>query len=199
VLFRSHWLSETVKDFVVEPHQAIASEAAGTNLLNMVAIDSDRARATVTELSHEPPDRIVGQLKKLKEPSMPARHEVMLDDIRPENLAKAFLSSYERQPEDFEALLGMKGVGAKTIRALSLIAELVYDTPASHRDPALFSFAHGGKDGYPYPVDRENYDRSIEVLRRALAKSKVGKTEQIKAFRRLAAFEEEPGEGGEKQ
>jgi len=196
---RYHWLSETVEDFVVEPHKAIASEAPGTNLLNMVATDSDRARTTVTELSREPPGRILGQLKKLKELSMPARHEVRLDDIRPENLEKAFLSTYERQPENFETLLGMKGVGAKTIRALSLIAELVYDTPASHRDPALFSFAHGGKDGYPYPVDRQNYDRSIEVLRRALAKSKVGKTEQLKAFRRLATFEREPGAGGRKE
>lgn len=189
---RYHWLSDSVSDYVVEPHKAIASEGPGTRLLNMVARDSDVARKTVTELSREPPDRIVGQITRLKETSLPARHEVILDDIRPENLEKAFLSTYERQPGDFETLLGMKGVGPKTIRALSLIAELVYDTPASHHDPALFGFAHGGKDGYPYPVDRENYDRSIDVLRRALAKAKVGMTEQMKAFRRLAAFEREP-------
>lgn len=197
---RYHWLSDTVTDFVVEPHKAIASEAPGMNLLNMVAGESDAARKTVTELSREPPEKIARQINRLKGLSLPARHEVRLDDIRPENLEKAFLSTYERQPEDFETLLGMKGIGPKTIRALSLIAELVYDTPASRRDPALFSFAHGGKDGFPYPVDRGVYDRSIEVLRRGLAKSKVDKSEQMKAFRRLAAFEKEPapaaGEGG---
>lgn len=186
---RYHWLSESVKDYVVEPHKGIASQAPGTNVLNMVARDSDKARSTVTELSREPPERIIRDIKRLKQLSLPKRHEVRLDDIRPENLEKAFLSTYERQPENFETLLGMKGVGAKTIRALSLVSELVYDTPASHSDPALFSFAHGGKDGYPYPVDRGMYDRNIEILRRALGHAKVGKTEQLKAFRRLSLCE----------
>ncbi|RJQ52330.1 MAG: DUF763 domain-containing protein [Actinobacteria bacterium] len=186
---RYHWLGDNCSDFVVEPHEAIASEAKGQQVLNLVAEASDKARRVVTELSHVGPDKTIARIRRLKETSMPRRHQVLLEDIRPENLEKAFLSGYERRPRDFEALIGLKGVGPKTIRALSLVAELVYDTPASRSDPALFSFAHGGKDGYPYPVDREGYDRSIEVLRTCLAKSKVGRTEKLKAFKRLAVFD----------
>ncbi len=185
---RYHWLSDSVTDFVVEPHQAIASEGPGTGVLNLVARASVPAQVTVTELSHEPPDKIAGQLVRLKSLAMPRRHEVELSDIRPENLLKAFESTYERQAEDFETLLGLPGVGPKTVRALALIAELVHDTPASRRDPALFSYAHGGKDGFPYPVDRPTYDHNIELLRAAVAQSKVGRTEKLDALKRLATL-----------
>ena len=185
---RYHWLSDSVADYVVEPHQAIASQAPGTNVLNLVARQSLSAQQVITELSRESPDRTEGRLKRLKSLVMPRRHEVDLSDINPENLRKAFLSTYERQPETFEVLLGLPGVGPKTVRALSLIAELVFDTPASRSDPALFSYAHGGKDGFPYPVDRETYDHNIELLRTAVAQAKLGKTERIDALRRLARF-----------
>jgi hypothetical protein len=183
---RYHWLSDTVTNYVVEPHQAVASQAAGTSVLNLVARESLAAQDVVTQLSREPPDRTLAHLNRLKELSMPKRHAVQLKDIHPDNLRKIFISTYERQPEGFEVLLGLQGVGPKTIRALGLIAELVYDTPASRRDPALFSYAHGGKDGFPYPVDRETYDRNIEVLRRAVAQAKVGRNERMQALRRLA-------------
>ncbi|MBN1631564.1 MAG: DUF763 domain-containing protein [Thermoleophilia bacterium] len=189
---RYHWLSDTVADYVVEPHQAIASQAPGTTVLNLVARESLPAQDVVTELSHEPPDRILGRLDRLKHLSMPTRHAVELRDIHPDNLAKIFLSTYERQPESFEALLGMPGVGPKTIRALTLIAELVYDTPASRSDPALFSYAHGGKDGFPYPVDREMYDRNIETLRQAVTRVRLGRTERLDALRRLAEVTRPP-------
>jgi uncharacterized protein len=195
---RYHWLSERVSDFVEEPHAAVVSQAAGgKELLNMVARESRAARAVVTELSHEGPDKLVPRLERLKQLSLPAHHEVRLADIRPENLRKTLLSAYEGAPSDFEGLLALPGVGAKTIRALSLIAELVYDTPASRNDPALFSFAHGGKDGFPYPVDREIYDRNIELLRQALAQAKVERSERVHALRRLVAFAEpQPEEAG---
>jgi len=183
---RYHWLSDTVTDYVIEPHTAIASQAPGTAVLNMVAKESVPAQSVVTQLSHEPPDLTLSRLHRLKQLTMPARHAVELRDIRPDNLAKTFLSTYERQPESFEVLLGMPGVGPKTVRALTLIAELVYDTPASRSDPALFSFAHGGKDGYPYPVDRETYDHNIEILRKAVGQAKLGQTERLDALRRLA-------------
>ncbi len=193
---RYHWLSDSVTDFVVEPHQAIASQAAGTGVLNLVARASGPAQQTVTELSHLPPDRVVAHLDRLKRLSMPRRHAVELRDIRPENLTKAFLATYERQADDFETLLGLPGVGAKTVRALALIAELVYDTPASRADPALFSYAHGGKDGFPYPVDRPTYDGNIQILRAAVAQAKIGRSERLEALRRLAAVSqmgESPG------
>jgi hypothetical protein len=183
---RYHWLSDTVTDFVVEPHRAITSQAPGTNVINLVARASSPARQTVTELSREPPDRLVAQLNRLKTLVMPRHHGVELSDIRPENLTKAFLSTYERQAEDFETLLGLPGVGSRTVRALALIAELVYDTPASRSDPALFSYAHGGKDGFPYPVDRPTYDRDINILRQAVAQARLGRSERLEALRRLA-------------
>ena len=116
---------------------------------------------------------------------MPSRHAVELRDIHPDNLKKIFLSTYERQPENFEILLGLPGVGPKTIRALTLIAELIYGATASRSDPALFSYAHGGKDGFPYPVDRERYDQNVEILRRAVTQAKLGRTERLDALRRL--------------
>jgi hypothetical protein len=83
-------------------------------------------------------------------------------------LQRILLKTYERQPEDFATLLGMEGVGARTLRALSLVGELVYGAPVSIKDPARFAFAHGGKDGHPYPVDKKTYDQSIEILRAQL-------------------------------
>ncbi|MCX8032594.1 MAG: DUF763 domain-containing protein [Thermoleophilia bacterium] len=189
---RYHWLSDSVADFVVEPHAAIAAQAPAASVLNMVARESTPAQTAVTQLSHLPPDRSVQHLKKLKELSLPTRHAVLLSDIQPENLTKILLATYERQAENFETLLGLPGVGPKTIRALALIAELVYDTPASRTDPALFSYAHGGKDGHPYPVNRAVYDQNVEFLRRALSQAKVGQTEKLQALRRLAAYTSSP-------
>jgi hypothetical protein len=186
---RYHWLGDAIDDFVVEPHSAVVSEGAGTDVLNMVARPSIPAQKTVTEVSRDRPDRVAGCLGRLKDLVLPRRHAVELRDIRPENLSKAFLSTYERQPEDFEALLEMPGIGPKTIRALALIAELMYDTPASRNDPALFSYAHGGKDGFPYPVDRSTYDLNIEILRSAVAQARLGKSERLEALHRLAGVE----------
>ncbi len=107
-------------------------------------------------------------------------------------MGQVLLKTYDRQPEEFAVLLGMPGVGAKTIRALSLIAELVYGVKPSSRDPARYSLAHGGKDGHPYPVDREIYDWSIEVLQKAIEQSKVGRTEKMGAIRRLVAYTGRP-------
>ena len=91
-------------------------------------------------------------------------------------------ATYERQPENFEDLLGLPGVGAKTVRALSLLGELMYGARPSFRDPARFSFAHGGKDGIPYPVDRKVYDQSIDLLARAIGRSKIDVSEREAGF-----------------
>src|SRR4030065_654780 len=109
----------------------------------------------------EQPESLVRELKRLQALELPARHHLDLSDIHPDKLARIFLRTYEQPPEDFEQLLGMEGVGAKSIRALALVSELVYGAKASVRDPARFSFAHGGNDGHPYPVDREPHDRTI--------------------------------------
>jgi hypothetical protein len=144
------------------------------------------ASAEVRELS----TRIAGQHpdKVLREINLPLRHGVNLSDIRPERLRSVLIKTYERQPRDFEALLGIRGVGPKTVRALSLLSELLYGRAPSYEDPARYSFAHGGKDGTPYPVDRPTYDRTIEVLRGAISSARVGRTERINALKRLNRY-----------
>jgi len=185
---RYHWLGEKITDFVCEPHSAICSQARGETL-NLVAAESQPARDTITHISlEEKPEEIISQLKKLKTLDLPSRHHVSLEDIHPDRLNKTLLITYEHQPDSFENLLSLEGVGPKTLRALSLISELIYDVPVSLRDPARYSFAHGGKDGHPYPVNKETYDKSIEILHQALEKAKVDDTEKIAAFRRLRAW-----------
>ena len=184
---RSHWLSSDLDDFVCEPHNAICSEGRGDVRLNMVAQEADACRQMSARLAAEPPEKLVRELKRLQELELPARHHLDLSDIHPDNLARIFLRTYDQPPAGFEQLLGMAGVGAKSIRALALVSELVYGAKASVRDPARFSFAHGGKDGHPYPVDRETYDRTIEALRAAVERARLGQREKLDALRRLAA------------
>jgi hypothetical protein len=185
---RYHWLSSRVRDFTEEPHAAICSQAAGNVVLNLVAAESREARDVLGPLSSLNPDHTVRELERLHALTLPSRHRLLLRDLHPDSIRKVLLRTYERQPEDFATLLGMPGVGAKTLRALALIAELVYGTPVSWRDPARYSFAHGGKDGYPYPVDRETYDSSIDYLDKALRASKVDRSEREAARRRLLRF-----------
>ncbi|MBN1376057.1 MAG: DUF763 domain-containing protein [Dehalococcoidia bacterium] len=182
---RYHWLGEKVADFVCEPHSAVCSEA-GAATLNLVAEESGGARDTIAGITRdENPDKIMLQLHNLQSLELPRRHEMLVTDIHPERLYKIFVQTYENQPASFEKLLGMAGVGAKTLRALSLISEIIYGVPASFRDPARFSFAHGGKDGIPYPVDHNTYDKSIEILHNALEKARVEDNVKIAAIKRL--------------
>lgn len=185
---RYHWLGVKVADFVCEPHAAICSQSRG-EVLNLVALESGSARTTITQIgTEETPEKIVKELKRLKTLNLPSRHYLSLEDINPDRLSKTLAITYEHQPQNFEKLLGLEGVGAKTLRALSLLSELVYGAPVSFRDPARYSFAHGGKDGYPYPVDRKTYDRSIKLLHQAIEKAKVGDTEKLAALKRLKVW-----------
>jgi hypothetical protein len=121
---------------------------------------------------------------------MPARHALLPElDVGSPYLEKILLRTYERVPEDFETLLGIEGVGPKTLRALALASELVHGTPVSLRDPARFAFAHGGKDGTPFPVDKLTYDKTIEILTRAINRSAIDRSEKVRAFQRLARFQ----------
>jgi uncharacterized protein len=185
---RYHWLGEKVSDFVCEPEAAICSQTR-CDALNLVASESAKARDIISKVAtEEKPNKLVGQLNRLKTLNLPQRAYITLEDIHPNRLGKIFLTAYEHKLEGFESLLAVEGVGAKTLRALSLISELVYDIPVSLRDPASYSFAHGGKDGYPYPVDRRTYDSSIQFLAQAVEKAKIGDREKLEAFRRLRAW-----------
>ena len=184
---RYHWLSRDLSDFVCEPHTAICSETRGL-ALNLTAGDIGETRQTVAELSAERPDTLRRELEHLQTLDLPRPHQLYLSDLKPSSVERVLLKTYERQPEDFVTLLGMQGVGAKTLRALALIADLVHGTPLSWEDPAKFSFAHGGKDGHPYPVDRDAYEDSIQILERALACMKLEGAERRSADARLRSF-----------
>ena len=134
------------------------------------------------------PQVVLADLKKLKTLSLPAHHPIGVSDLHPESISRILLSVYERQPQGFEQLLGLPGVGAKTLRALSLIAELVHGVAPSYQDPARYSFAHGGKDGYPYPVDKETYDKSIELLAKSVHRASLGISEKREALNRLGGM-----------
>ncbi|MEE9203304.1 MAG: DUF763 domain-containing protein [Dehalococcoidia bacterium] len=182
---RYHWRGEGLASFVNEPHTGIVSPARGP-ALNLVAAESHPARQVIPQIAGQArPEKLVRELTRIKELSLPPHHPLTAKDIHPHRLAKIFLSTYERKPADFEALLGTPGVGPRTLRALSLLSEVVWGVAPSFRDPARYSFAHGGKDGYPYPVDRETYDETIDCLSRAVSRARLGHREKMEALRRL--------------
>jgi uncharacterized protein len=177
-----------VTSFVDEPHQAVCCDVRGETL-NLVAHENDPVRRASAVLAAEKPDVTLDALARLPVLEMPSRHTLFPElDVASRYLEKILVKTYDRAPKDFEALLGIDGVGPKTLRALALASELVHGTPAAMRDPARFSFAHGGKDGTPFPVDRITYDRTIEVLNQAINRSTIERSEKVKAFKRLATF-----------
>jgi uncharacterized protein len=187
---RYHWLASSLESYVNEPHAAVCADAQ-VPTLNLVAAESLAARDHSAILAREKPGVVLSALKDLPLLSMPRRHAVLIADVSVQHLDKILLKTYERAPEDFETLLGMEGVGAKTLRALALASEVIYGTPASTRDPARFSFAVGGKDGFPYPVDLETYDKTVEVLRAAVNKANIDRSERVKALKRLVDYGKE--------
>lgn len=180
---RYHWLGARISDFVSEPHSAIVAPRHEERVLNLVAGEGASHRDAIATLVRE--ERAETVLSTLR---LPARHHIEpTEDIGGPRLAKILLETYERRPEGFEALLGQSGVGAKTMRALSLAAEVMYGVPASVRDPAIYAYAHGGKDGHPYPVDRRTYDETIAYLETAVRRAKLGEPDRLAALRRLGA------------
>lgn len=183
---RYHWLGEKVSDFVEEPHTGIC-DAGITNyqfpisnkkVLNLVDKKSRKTKDTSVELINEP-KTLMKDLKVLDYVGMPFNRK---------RLEKSLHLAAEREPKNFENLLAVKGVGPKTVRALSLISEVIYGAKPSYRDPARYSYAHGGKDGIPYFVDRKTYDQSIKVLERAVRKAKMGQLERQEAFKKLERY-----------
>lgn len=188
---RYHWLSEKLKSLVCEPHTAICCDTEG-RVLNLVAEESAEARRVIAILSGENPDKLVKSLHRIKLLEFPTRHHIEINDLHPEVLYKIFLKTYENPPREFTELLSREGIGPKTLRALALIADLIYGVPVSSRDPVTYSFAHGGKDGHPYPVDQSVYDQSIELFKQAVSRAKLGQQEKLEALKRLRRFGKHP-------
>ena len=182
---RYHWLGDKVDDFVNEPHAAICCDRKEKTVLNLVARESEENRSTVAALTSLAPEAVTREYTQLV---LPSRHSLYEEHLRPSSLERVLVQTYERHPQGFEALLSIKGVGPKTVRALSLLAELAYGKRPSYTDPAKFSFAHGGKDGYPYPVNRATYDRTTDILEQAIKEAKLGREEKLQALRRLQSL-----------
>lgn len=190
---RYHWLSDSLCSMIEEPHTGICAQRLESRVLDLTSKNSRENRQATLDLVRDGPAhiRMYTTQRSLEDFSpvlrMPARHEILPVDIGRDGL-RILQAAYELQPASYEELITLRGMGPKRIRALSLIAELIFGAPPSWRDPARYSFAHGGKDGFPYPVDRENYDRSIEHLREALKEAKLGDKERYDAMKRLSGF-----------
>ncbi len=187
---RYHWLSSSLNDFVEEPHSGIISERK-IKTLDLTAKQSRETRQICVGLIKDNFSELIKDTNKLSEENwtevlnLPKDHPIYPEHFNKKRLEKILHRIKEKSPEDFEKLLGIQGVGPKTILALSLISELIYGTKPSWKDPARYSFAHGGKDGYPYPVQRETYDQSIQILKKAIQKTKLSRSEKNQALRSL--------------
>ena len=181
---RYHWHSPTVRDFVSDPHAAIVGEPSGT-IRNLVDSRARPAQAALLAIAREEPSRTLTEIRRLE---MPAHHDVRARDVHERRLGSVLALAHERDLSDFASFLLLEQLGPRTLQSLTLVAEVVHGAPTRFDDPARFSFAHGGKDGHPFPVPLTVYDESIGVLRRALDAAKVGQTDRLDGFRRLDAF-----------
>ena len=180
---RYHWHSATVRDFTCEPHAAIAGQYQG-EIMNLVDAAAEPAQRALLEISHQTPEITVHDLRL----AMPAHHDVRARDVDLKRLGAVLAVAYERDLRDFASLLLLEKLGPRTLQSLALIAEVVHGAPVRFSDPARFSFAHGGKDGHPFPVPLKTYDASISVLRTALDAAKAGDRDKLDGMRRLDQF-----------
>jgi hypothetical protein len=178
---RYHWHSDALTSFVDDPHTSIYGKNNGL-ILNMADKQAAPSRAGVMQITNEHPDKMLKEIGKL---IMPAHHDVRAADVDLKRLGSVLWLAHENKPEDFEELLLLKGLGPRTLQSLTLVSEVIHGTPSRFKDPARFSFAHGGKDGHPFPVPTKIYDETIGVLQTAIHKAKLGNGEKNEAIKRL--------------
>lgn len=187
---RYHWLSNTIQQYTLAPQAAICCDST-TDTLNMVAAENQKLNQTSCELARIAPEKLLHEIKKIAEHGrnlhMPRKHEIPHTSY----LNKSLRAAYEQHPQDFEQLLNTAGVGPGTLRALCLVAEVAFGVQASYADPVRYSFAHGGKDGFPFPVNEADIENSYNILNKALRKSRAGQREQIQALKNLAKWHNE--------
>lgn len=178
---RYHWHSPSVRDFVSNPHSAILGKPQGT-ILNLVDARAAAAQHALLAIAAQPVESSLHEARKL---TMPAHHDVRAEDVDLKRLGAVLAVAHQQELRDFASLLLVEGLGPRTLQSLALIAEVVHGAPSRFADPARFSFAHGGKDGHPFPVPLKTYDESLAVLRRSLDAARLGHTEKLEGFRRL--------------
>ncbi len=196
---RYHWHSEGLKSFLDSPHAAIEGRGQGeiVNLADHRALASRSGQLDL--LASLGPDRIVREVialdpSRMRKPSaqpmlphliMPDHHDVREEDVNMRRLHGTLAAAADRGPKDFEDLLMTPGVGARTVSALAMVAEVVHGAPCRFSDPARFSLAHGGKDRHPFPVPLKVYDETIRVMKSAVGKARLGREEELQALHRL--------------
>ena len=194
---RYHWHSAAVNDFVEEPHTGIVGENQGT-IMNLVDASAKPAQNAMLSVAQQQPDKTLGEVRHLR---MPAHHDVRAQDVDLKRLGAVLAVAYERDLHNFAELLLLEKLGPRTLQSLALVAEVIHGAPTRFDDPARFSFAHGGKDGHPFPVPLKTYDESMNFLRSALDRAKGVSTgsgsdrvsmnfgkEKLQALRRLEKF-----------
>lgn len=186
---RYHWGSHQLPSFVLDPHAAIEGRR-GLEVLNMVSGQSSGSQERSVQIASHPV-HFQSEFRKIRRLELPARHRINLSDLDARRVQRVFLRTFESPPRDFEKLLAQPGVGPATIRALALVAQVIFGETPSYEDPVSFSFAHGGKDGTPFPVNRKVYDHTICFFSDALKHGKLGHSEENRALRRLSRWLEE--------
>jgi hypothetical protein len=179
---RYHWHSHTVKSFVEEPHTFVLGQNQGM-ILNLVAREAQSTQKGILNITGKNQNHLIPELKKLL---MPRHHNVTEKDVDLKRLGAVLALSQEQNINNFEELLLLEGVGPRTLQSLTLVSEIIHGTPSRFSDPARFSFAHGGKDGHPFPVPLKVYDETINVLKTSVEKAKIGETDKQKAFKSLS-------------
>lgn len=178
---RYHWSSKDLKSFINEPHSFIYGENQG-EILNLTASAAEPVREKSLLITNENPDII---LKEIQHLAMPKHHDVRLEDVNMKRLGAMLWVAHENRPENFEELLMLKGMGPRALQSLALVSEVIYGTPTRFEDPARFSFAHGGKDGHPFPVPIKIFDETITTLKTAIHRAKIGNSDKIQAIKKL--------------
>jgi hypothetical protein len=178
---RYHWHSPTVRSFVDAPHTGIVGEK-GVPILNLTDKKADMLRTNIVGLTKEKPAEVLDTYRGI---SMPNRHDVREEDVNMTRLGSVLNMAYNRDIDNFEDLVMMKGVGPRTLKSLAMVSEVVHGDASRFEDPARFSFAIGGKDGRPHPIDTKAMDETIDMLQNSVEKAKMGDKEKSRAIKRL--------------
>ncbi len=179
---RYHWHSGQFGSFVNEPHSAVCGINQG-KIMNLVANEAGKTRQSVLELTKEEPGRMLPEVRKIL---MPRHHDVRAKDVNLKRLGTVLALSRERDVKDFESLILLEGLGPRTLQSLVLVSEVIHGTPTRFTDPARFSFAHGGKDGHPFPVPLTVYDETIRMMRKSINDAKIGHYDKQRAVKKLS-------------
>jgi hypothetical protein len=182
---RYHWYSEKILSFTVEPHSGILSNVKKDEVLNLVAKESESVQQAMLHLLNQPLQNVLKEVRVGERLILPKDHPIRPEFLPAEVLPKIWLKTYENPPQTFEELLLVKGMGAKHLRALTLTSELIYGVLASRKDPVHYAYAHGGKDGHPYRINKRLYDATIQELESIIERIKLGDQEKLNLLRKL--------------